>query len=707
MLSGVGAFNGLLQGKESSSGEESEAPLDDADNHFHYKTITSLMQRMAEGSSKQQAAIRDHFLATNAADREIFLALRTTTEILQSNAQQQKDVLDLLATYNGMPPPPTHGVNRHNETPPNHTLDSFRAAEDIKKSETPESNELRNKYNRKIQDHIAFLLGMKRGEIATVTRKVSPEAIKSVNSGKRAPGLDKWCLDWESDAKSRYNTMAIQVAARNFVDLAKTSLEKLPKYATDVDNVFKSMQQHVQHLLLSRKEKGSLYAVINAEKPGSSLIPGPPALLLPTLKPPTSSSTAGLSTSKTLTSSALTATPRNSQLFTSPFSMNQPSPTAESPIPGPSVIKPSSKTEVSTGAQDVILQHISHKKLLARRTRKRTLARQRRELVASTDLLQHHSAMMERLGTDATSSDESEPEYFTNELAIERGRTKRLRTNQPGPDRKKNHYTVVQPAWRSFQLSKFLWRLDELRQESRAKVDGPIVRMPRGNPPRIRIRTSETHEKKAPKGLPCNFYDPAWLKSMNSATRGLTVGKMQDAYALTIPGDPPTEGDDGYIKIWSTSNLQLIQSIRTSQGAVVVLCWVPRNQVAHRSYFLSAGSDATVKLWRETNAGYVEDSALTAPDFETAIEDMAIFGSTVALACNSKFALLTVGENPPLLHDVTISRSQRGHLRSLIFLEAGTQLLIGFLDSRELELWSLATTPPSQIWSHRINSRRM
>ncbi|TFK58533.1 WD40 repeat-like protein [Pluteus cervinus] len=166
-------------------------------------------------------------------------------------------------------------------------------------------------------------------------------------------------------------------------------------------------------------------------------------------------------------------------------------------------------------------------------------------------------------------------------------------------------------------------------------------------------------------------------------------------------------GDDGYIKIWSTSNLQLIQSIRTSQGAVVILRWVPRNQVAHRSYFLSAGSDATIKLWRETNAGYVEDSALTVPDFESAIEDMAIFGSTVALTCNNKFALLTVGENPPLLHDVTISRSQRGHLRSLIFLEAGTQLLIGFLDSRELELWSLTTTPPSQIWSHRINSRRI
>ncbi|TFK58532.1 hypothetical protein BDN72DRAFT_906649 [Pluteus cervinus] len=566
-----GTFDGLPQGQEFSSGEASESPLGDADNRFHYKTITSLMQRMTEGSSRRQAAIRDHFLAMNTTGQEIFLALQTTTDFLQLNAQQQKDMLDLLATYNGMSSAPTRGVDRHDTAPSPH-LDSFRAAgddyEDTKEPETPESNERRRKYLRKIQDHIAFLLGIKRGEIATVKRKLSPTAIRSVIAGRRELGLTTWCLDWDGDAKSGYNTMAIQVAAENFVDLAKnTWTDPLPNYATDLDQVVKSMQQHVHHLLQTYREKGSLYAAIDAKKPGSSLISGssavgpsplagPSILPIPTAKPPTSSSMAGPSTSKTPTSSFLTASPRTSHSLTSkpfgsPFSMNPLSLTAGSSIPGQSGIKPLSTTETSTGtnpsssAEDVILQHIGQKKVMARRTRKQTLARHRRELVDSTDLLQHHSPMMKRLGTEAMSSDESEPEYFTNELAIQGGRTKRLKANQPGPDRKKNHYTVVQPAWRSFQLSKFLWRLDELRQESRVRVDGPIVRMPRGNPPRIRIRTSQVHDKKAPKDLPCNFYDPAWLKKMNDTTRSVTVGKMQTYYDLNIPGDPSTgnEGD--------------------------------------------------------------------------------------------------------------------------------------------------------------------
>ncbi|KAI6104830.1 hypothetical protein EDD16DRAFT_1492262, partial [Pisolithus croceorrhizus] len=110
--------------------------------------------------------------------------------------------------------------------------------------------------------------------------------------------------------------------------------------------------------------------------------------------------------------------------------------------------------------------------------------------------LSRHKRLLEALGTQGMSSDESD-------------------TKAPG---KSTTYPRVYPQWRSQQLSSFLWKLDAIIEKIHAL---PIGRRKRGgNPLRIRPHTSKYNTTAAaPIGFPRNCCDKEWLDSLPARSK--------------------------------------------------------------------------------------------------------------------------------------------------------------------------------------------
>ncbi|TFK58920.1 hypothetical protein BDN72DRAFT_906303 [Pluteus cervinus] len=360
---------------------------------------------------------------------------------------------------------------------------------------------LHNDYNARIQGYIAGLLECEKGKVpAQVNRFLSQGAIAAVVSGDKrlSPTKRKWFLDWDADAQSEFNQIALSVAAAGFVEKAATDWkDALPEYASDTTRVLKSMVAHVKYLLATRK---SMLAAEEAKERRVAAGQSTPRSFLPRGASPGPSS-AGPSSA------------RSSNLRTSCAD-----PADESSESGP----------------DAELERMTKLSLSRRRQRKKTLADKRILVVEKTPQLGHYLEVMTKLGNHAASSDESDHEASLVELQNRRTDNP-SETHSSGATTDVTVYTAVRPAWRSEELTHFLWDLDTLRQQARFNTDFPLARVPRGNKPRTRRRSDEISHSMPPKGLPCNFYDEKWLATLAPIFRQGVVDAMDNQHDLVVP----------------------------------------------------------------------------------------------------------------------------------------------------------------------------
>ena len=106
-----------------------------------------------------------------------------------------------------------------------------------------------------------------------------------------------------------------------------------------------------------------------------------------------------------------------------------------------------------------------------------------------------HVLLIQYLGAQAMSSDESEDEH-----------------------RRTISYPRIYPCWRSQQLAAILWQADTVSEVIRSQ---PLGRRKKpGTQLRIRPHSSKYNETApAPIGLPRNCYDPYWLAGLTEKTK--------------------------------------------------------------------------------------------------------------------------------------------------------------------------------------------
>lgn len=109
--------------------------------------------------------------------------------------------------------------------------------------------------------------------------------------------------------------------------------------------------------------------------------------------------------------------------------------------------------------------------------------------------LQHHVHIIQRLGVDGMSSDESDFEGLV-----------------PGHNDLPRHYRVLPSAWRAGIISRWLRVFDSVHmtcRRNRADMRGAL--------PRPRVYMDDCRQSKNTKwvpGLPKNAYEPTWLESL-------------------------------------------------------------------------------------------------------------------------------------------------------------------------------------------------
>ncbi|KAJ7041256.1 hypothetical protein C8F04DRAFT_1304069, partial [Mycena alexandri] len=136
-------------------------------------------------------------------------------------------------------------------------------------------------------------------------------------------------------------------------------------------------------------------------------------------------------------------------------------------------------------------ERIQIKSLGRRQARKYQLFHQRRYLAYAFKPLRRHITMLERLGVDGMSSDESDHE--TEDIREGRQTT----------------YQILTPLWRASHLAAWLRIFDSLHNILRKSGDSFASR---GSFPRLRRvgQRRSTNIKFVP-GLPLEVYDPSWI----------------------------------------------------------------------------------------------------------------------------------------------------------------------------------------------------
>ncbi|EGO25780.1 hypothetical protein SERLADRAFT_437514 [Serpula lacrymans var. lacrymans S7.9] len=142
----------------------------------------------------------------------------------------------------------------------------------------------------------------------------------------------------------------------------------------------------------------------------------------------------------------------------------------------------------------------------SRSTRKTRLFNARLKVVLQESYMAHHIDLMKNMGSQAVSSDESEPEGPDDQ-------------DDPHAEEASVHshksFVRITPAWRSDDLSRFMHNLDTVIQRRREPRIGH--RAIRGQQPRHRKHSDMVNLKSvAPPGLPCNCYKPEWLASLDN-----------------------------------------------------------------------------------------------------------------------------------------------------------------------------------------------
>ncbi|KAI6135268.1 hypothetical protein EDD17DRAFT_1502129, partial [Pisolithus thermaeus] len=165
------------------------------------------------------------------------------------------------------------------------------------------------------------------------------------------------------------------------------------------------------------------------------------------------------------------------------------------------VIDMALNSEAARAKEDKRLQKVS------RGVRKVRLYKWRLNAIAEDPHLSRHKCLLEALGTQGMSSDESDTEV-------------------PGSSRPTT-YPRIYPKWCSQQLSAFLWKIDVIVEKIHAS---PVGRCKRGgNPLRIRPHSSKyNHAAAAPIGFPRNCYDKEWLDSLPVRSKAALKAKDVD-----------------------------------------------------------------------------------------------------------------------------------------------------------------------------------
>lgn len=115
------------------------------------------------------------------------------------------------------------------------------------------------------------------------------------------------------------------------------------------------------------------------------------------------------------------------------------------------------------------------------------LFHRRRNVAKFFDPLKRHLDILEALGPNGMSSDESDVDCNTRQLT----------------------YTIVKPDWRHPDLHNWLKVFDQLHHRNHINSWSLDKR---GAFPHIRIGSQKVHRKvQVPAGLPINAYDPKWL----------------------------------------------------------------------------------------------------------------------------------------------------------------------------------------------------
>jgi hypothetical protein len=120
------------------------------------------------------------------------------------------------------------------------------------------------------------------------------------------------------------------------------------------------------------------------------------------------------------------------------------------------------------------------------------LFQRRRNIAKLVEPLTNHLGILDALGDDGMSTDES---------CVD-------------PDTQQTRYTVTRPEWRHPDLHNWLGVFDQLHHRSHLESWSLDKR---GAFPHIRTGSQKVHPKShAPTGLPINAYDPRWIESRGS-----------------------------------------------------------------------------------------------------------------------------------------------------------------------------------------------
>ncbi|KAJ7769593.1 hypothetical protein DFH07DRAFT_735937, partial [Mycena maculata] len=157
-------------------------------------------------------------------------------------------------------------------------------------------------------------------------------------------------------------------------------------------------------------------------------------------------------------------------------------------------------------------QRGQQKRLDRLQTRKYQLFHRRRYLVYTFKPFQRHIDMIEQLGIDGMSSDESDREDIADG-----GHTK---------------YRVLAPRWRAGCVTPWLRTIDSTRSMLHKSGDSDV----RGSFPRHRIPTNrKSTSTKFVSGLPLNAYDPEWIAA--DARRKFDLRPLAQHYDFSHDAD--------------------------------------------------------------------------------------------------------------------------------------------------------------------------
>jgi hypothetical protein len=141
------------------------------------------------------------------------------------------------------------------------------------------------------------------------------------------------------------------------------------------------------------------------------------------------------------------------------------------------------------------------------------LFQRRREIAKFYSPLRKHLDILDALGTNGMSSDESDVD----------------------PDSNRTTYTVVKPSWRHPDLHNWLKVFDQLHH--RKHINSWSMDK-RGAFTHIRAGSQKVREAvHAPSGLPINAYDPKWLDSRESLYVRHVLCPKEEPYAFGHPSD--------------------------------------------------------------------------------------------------------------------------------------------------------------------------